>query len=628
MPSKEDLFKGFTIGDWEVLPARGVLRQADTEIHPEPKVFEVLMALAQRDGDLVTRDELVDEVWGGRPTSDEPVNRCLSQLRGHLQDRRRPHQYVETLQRRGYRLMQPVELHAAQASLVEPASSTGLRQWKIVAAVLALGFLGTVLLSMREPMVDPVVNSVALLPIENLSGDPANSYIVEGIKNVLASRLSEIPHLRIKNTRVNYALEPSEIARRLDVDSVLSGAVQLEADTLKVTYLISRGADNVTVGSGEVNGNLDGIFSLQLRLATAVRNDLIGGSAPQLITEYTPDSGAYNSYLRGMYGRGLYEFEHRGEGDSLENAIAYFQESIRRDKSFGPAYLSLATAYALLPRYRNAPVVETNRLAIETVEIGIALDEKIRDAAGAIYGAVYHQQKRWAQSEAAYQQAISAPVVDSNGFSWYSRMLASVGRLDDALTQALAAVAIDPDNAVNNSRVAIVYTWLGMSDEAHEYFKRSRELGLAGTTHLLAYALLLTRDGRVTEARDMAIAALESGGSYPAWIDPVFAAFADPLREDSALRALDVASQNDTVTPIVEFVARARFGDVDGAMRIARRLEGVGELFEMDLLYIPELQRLRNHAEFMPLLEELGVVEYWEQANCRWDGQKANCDSS
>jgi len=628
MPSKEDLFKGFTIGDWEVLPARGVLRQADLEIHPEPKVLEVLLTLAQRDGDLVTRDELIDEVWAGRPTSDEPVNRCLSQLRGHLQDRRRPHQYIETLQRRGYRLMKPVELHAQQALPAEPASSAGLRQWKIVAAVLALGFLGTVILTMREPPVDPTVKSVALLPIENLSGDPANEYIVEGIKNVLASRLSEIPDLQIKNTRVNYALEPSEIARRLKVDSVLSGAVQLEAETLKVTYLISRGADNVTIGSGEVNGDLDRIFSLQQRLATAVHHDLVGGSAPQLLTENTPDSGAYNSYLRGMYGRGLYEFEHRGEGDSLENAIAYFQESIRRDESFGPAYLSLATAYALLPRYRNAPVAETNRLAIETVERGVAQDESIRDAAGAIYGAVYHQQKSWAQSEAAYRQAISARVVDSNAFNWYSRMLASVGRLDDALTQALAAVAMDPDNAVNNSRVAIVYTWLGMSNEAHEYFKRSRDLGFSGTTHLLAYALLLARDGRVAEARDVAIAATESGGRYDAWVDPVFAAFADPQEEDAALNALDVASRKGSVTPAVEFIARARFGDVDGAMLIARQLEGVGERFEMDLLYIPEIQPLRDHADFMPLLENLGVVEYWQQANCRWDGHKASCDSN
>jgi DNA-binding winged helix-turn-helix (wHTH) protein/TolB-like protein len=623
MWSKEELFEGFTIGDWEVLPARGLLRQGDNEVHPEPKVFEVLMALAQRDGDLVTRDQLIEAVWDGRPTSDEPINRCLSQLRGHLNDRQRPHQYVETLQRRGYRLMQPVVLHAQTAEPSVPeVTGAVLRQWKIVAAVLAAGFLGTIVLSMREPAIEPPIRSVAILPIENLSGDPANQYIVDGIKNVLAGRLAEIPDLRIKNTRVNYDMEPSEIAIQLDVDTVLTSAVQLQGETLKVTYLISRGRDNVTIGSGEVNGNVDGIFALQQRLAKSIHADLSGASAPQLITRYTPDSVAYNSYMRGMYA-----LEHRGESDNLENAITLFQESIGRDRFFGPAYLSLATAYALLPRYRNAPVAETNRLAVQTVEMGVAVDANIGDAAGAIYGSVYHQQKRWAESEAAYLQAISADVVDSNAFNWYSRMLASVGRLDDALTQALAAVAIDPDNAVNNSRVAITYTWLGMSDKAHEYFRRSDDLGLVYPTHQLARALLLFREGRIDEARDVAIAATGMDGDHAEWVDPVFAAFADPLQVDAALSVLQETTDGSSIEPTVEVIARTLFGDIDGAMAIARRLQGVGELFEMDLLYIPELQPLREHPDFMPLLKSLGVIDYWSQADCQWTGTKATCTS-
>ena len=624
MRSKEELFGGFTIGDWEVLPARGLLRQGDTEVHPEPKVFDVLMALAERDGDLVTRDELIDAVWDGRPTSDEPINRCLSQLRGHLNDRRRPHQYVETLQRRGYRLMQPVVLLEDRVAAATTAvSGGGLWHWKIVAAVLAIGFLATIMFSLREPAVDPEIRSVAILPIENLSGDPAKEYIVDGIKNALVSRLAEIPDLLIKNTRINYDMEPAEIADQLNVDAVLTGAVQLQGRTLKATYLISRGADGVTIGSGEVNGETDGVFALQQRLATSIHADLSGASASQLITLYTPDSMAYNSYMRGMYA-----LEHRGERPNLENAIALFQESIGLDRYFGPAYLSLATAYALLPRYRNAPVAETNRLAIQTVEMGVAVDENIRAAAGAIYGSVYHKQKRWAESEAAYREAISANVVDSNAFNWYSRMLASVGRLDDSLTRALAAVAIDPDNAVNNSRVAITYTWLGMSDKAHEYFKRSEDLGLVDETHELARALLLLREGRIDEARQLAkTAATEAGGGHAGWVDPVFAAFADPRRVDAAFQALQGDADGSAVSPTVELVARTLIGDIDGAMAIAQRLQGVGELFEMDLLYIEELRPLREHPEFMPLLETLGVIDYWEQANCHWNGQQAVCNS-
>ena len=619
MPTKEDLFEGFTIGEWEVLPGHGVLRRGDREERPEPKVFEVLLSLASRDGNLVTRDDLVNDVWDGRPTTDEPINRCLSQLRGHLDDRARPHQYVETLQRRGYRLMKPVQLHkhlepAQSGAAVKTGSS--LRLWRIVAAVMALGFLATIALTMRPPGPDPGIQSVAILPIENLSGDPANQYIVDGIKNVLARRLSEIPELAIKNTRVQYTEEPSRIAELLDVDSVLSGAVQLQGSTLKVTYLVSRGDDNVTIGSGEVNGDLDGIFSLQERLATEVRSELTGVPITDEVTVYRPNPDSYNRYMRGIYA-----LDHRGEADNLETAIELFQESIGLDENYGPAYLSLAMAYALLPYYRDLPFLETDRAAIQTVEKGIEVDSSIEDAAAAIYGSALHQQKKWSESEAAYRRAISANLVDATAFNWYSRMLSSVGRLDEALVQALAAEALNPVNGVINSRVAIAYTWLGNSEKAHEFFRRANRLGGKGNIHLLANALLLIREGRFDEAEKMAITGARIVGRSGDWIRPVFAAFRDPSLAAPALQALDQAD----LEPEIVVTARTMLGDIDGAMAEARRLEEPGEWFQMDLLFAPELQPLRDHPEFMPLLQRLGVVDYWKEAGCTFDGQKANC---
>ncbi len=623
MPSKEELFEGFTIGEWEVLPGHGVLRRGDQEERPEPKVFAVLLALASRDGNLVTRDDLVNEVWDGRPTSDEPINRCLSQLRGHLGDRARPHRYVETLQRRGYRLMQPVELRTERGGMPAQSSeapASSVRLWRIVAAVMAAGFLVTIALTMRSPDTDSGIHSIAVLPIENLSGDPANQYIVDGIKNVLARRLSEIPGIVIKNTRVRYVEEPSQIAKRLDVDTVLSGAVQLQDSTLKITYLVSRGADNVTIGSGEVDGDLGRIFSLQERLATEVRHDLTGETLPDEAAAYTPDPVAYNRYMRGMYA-----LEHRGEADNLENAIRLFQQSISLDEKFGPAYLSLATAYALMPYYRNLPVRETGRAAIQTVETGIAVDGRIADAASAIYGSSYHQEKKWSEAEAAYRRAISARPVDSTAFNWYSRMLNSVGRLDDALAQALAGEAIDPDNGVINSRIAIVYTWLGESEKAHEFFRRADELGGSGPMHLLAYALLMIREGKVGEAEEIAVTSARMAQQSTEWIRPVFSAFSDPTVTEDALAALERVSGDSVIEPEVLVTARTMLGDVDGAMAVARRLEEPGEWFQMDLLFVPELQALRDHPDFMPLLERLGVVDYWNTAGCTFDGRKASC---
>ena len=141
MIAEEELRHGFKLGEWEVLPLKGVLRKGDQEEKPEPRVFGVLLALAQRDGDLVTRDELVDELWDGRPTSDEPINRCLSQRRGHLGDKSRPHQYVETLTRRGYRLLKPVELLKPAEPAATPAdvpAAAAPSRWKAVAANLTL----------------------------------------------------------------------------------------------------------------------------------------------------------------------------------------------------------------------------------------------------------------------------------------------------------------------------------------------------------------------------------------------------------------------------------------------------------------------------------------------------------
>jgi len=620
MPSSEELLEGFTIGDWEIHPGQGVFRRGDEEVRPEPLIFKVLYSLAMRDGECVTRDDLIEDAWAGRPTADDPINRSIAQLRGHLDDKARPHQYVETLHRRGYRLMQPVRLHAGPRT-VEPEAATrsGARRWKIVAGVMAVGLLLSIALMIVERPVQANIRSIAVLPIDNLSGDPARQYVVDGIKNVLVRRLSEIPELAIVNAQVRYDLEPSEIASRLEVDSVLTGAVQLQGSMLKVTYLVLRGDDNVTVGSGEVNGDLDGIFALQERLADAVRDDLVGTSAPKLITLYTPDSRAYDSYMRGIYA-----YERRGEGDNLEQAIALFEESIELDEYYGPAYLSLATAYALLPYYRGAPVDVTSRQAIQTVEKGVSVDSNIKDAAGAVYGSVFHKQKMWAESAAAYERAISANVVDSSAFTWYSRLLASVGRLDDALIQAKAAVSIDPDNAVNNSRVAIVYTWLGDTEEAFTYFRRAVSLGASGVkTHDLPYALLLLREGRFDEATEIAVDASASESIDPRWVEPVFEAFLDPEQAEAGLRALD--DSEEVLAKEVLITARTVLGDIDGAMAIAAELEKPGETFQMDLLFTPELRPLREHPEFMPLLERLGIVDYWRDAGCIYDGHKAVC---
>jgi DNA-binding winged helix-turn-helix (wHTH) protein/TolB-like protein/Tfp pilus assembly protein PilF len=538
MLTTEELNEGFNLGEWEVLPLQGVLRRGEEEIKPMPKPFAVLMALAKRDGNLITRDELIEEVWEGKAFSDEPIQQAIALLRKHFGDKQ-PHKYIETLHRRGYRLIQPVDLHHKPDALdAEPATedSRSLRRWKAVTAVVAIGFVAIAIYALVDtPRSEPPLRSLAILPIENLSGDPANQYIVDGIKNVLAHRLSEIPDFAVKNMRKRYADEPVDVAEQLNVGHILTGIAQLQSGTLKVTYEITRGADGVIIGSGEVSGNLDSLFALQESLAAAVRDKLAGKETPRLITRQEPDSVAYNSYMRGIY-----RLEHRYETCNLKAAIGLFQESIRLDEAYGPAYLALATAFALVPEMPENCVADLDEsqdlaityldLAIETTEKGIAADESIRDAAGAIYGYYYHKRKNWIESEAAYQRAIGAAYVDSNSFNWYSRMLASVGRLDDALEMALRAEDIDPDNAVAISRIAIAYTWVGQDQMAREYFRRANELDHASPRYLYAHSFLPIRGQRWEQATDLMATGLDKAGVPTDWVAPYFAgSFADAL---------------------------------------------------------------------------------------------------
>jgi DNA-binding winged helix-turn-helix (wHTH) protein/tetratricopeptide (TPR) repeat protein len=622
MLTKEELDKGFNLGDWEVLPAKGLMQRGDEEVHPEPRVLAVLLALAERDGNLVTKDELIEDVWDGRAFGDEPLLRCISVLRGHFGDKR-PYEYIETLQRRGYRLLKPVELHTTAATPDEAPDlpQTDVRRWQAIAGIIAAGFVAIAAYMWVQSGAEPEPRSLAILQIENLTGDPGKDYVVDGIKNMLAQRLAGIPSFTIKNVHLQYQdIELSEIARRFKVEYLLSGDVQQQNGTYKVSYLITLGENGATTGGGEVSGPEDGLFDLQERLARAVRDDLAGPATQQLITQGEPDSAAYNSYMRGIFA-----LELRFDGDNLEIATELFKESIKLDENYGPAYLALATAYSLTHDYYGEPYEEMLELALATIEKGVSVDPTIEDASWAIYGRKFHQEKEWSKAEAAYLRAIKADVVDSNAFSWYSRMLASTGRLEAARDIALEGEDLDPDNPMVNSRIAMAQTWLGDDAEAYKYFDRSNALGATGNLHIMSNALLLYRGGKANESKKLSLAATELTETPNYWVEPVYRALADPRMRDAALSAVNQAWDEQLIIPDIVLIVRTLLGDLDGAMEIAELLEDEGEAFSTEMIFVPEIAPLRRHPDFMPLLDRLGIVAYWNELGCTWDGDRVHC---
>jgi hypothetical protein len=204
-------------------------------------------------------------------------------------------------------------------------------------------------------------------------------------------------------------------------------------------------------------------------------------------------------------------------------------------------------------------------------------------------------------------------------------MLASVGRREDALRQILMAQKMDPSSAVINSRVAIMYTWLGDAERAADYLERSTQLGGGGENQLFASALLMLREGRLEEAREMSRAATLDNGESSEWVDPVFAAMRDPSKREAALAAIESVTSSKHLDPRIDVVLRTMFGDVDGAMRIANQLAQPDASFELDMLFLPELLPLRQHPDFLQLMQKLGIQSYWQDNLCVWLDDSISC---
>ena len=260
MYEKDQIKAGFTVGDWQVRPSHGTLSRNGKLVQPEPKVFELLMVLAEHDGEIVSKDELIERIWDNRAMSDAPLTRCVTQLRRNLEDNERPYRYVQNVARRGYRLEEKVKLlDAPPASAandpVPPRRLGSLPALLVMAVVVVVAvLLARFIAGTPGSVEDGAPISVAVLPFENLDADDARAYRVNGFKVELLQSLASVNDLRVVNARKDFpGLSNREIAAVLDVDHVLEASVQHDGDQLKVSYYLTQAGDGFVTASGSVD---------------------------------------------------------------------------------------------------------------------------------------------------------------------------------------------------------------------------------------------------------------------------------------------------------------------------------------------------------------------------------------
>lgn len=441
------------IGDWLADPDTNRLDRAGDTVRVEPKVMEVLMALADRAGCVVGREELLQVVWPGVVVGDEVLTQAIIKLRRALGDNPRSPSYIETISKRGYRLIAPVaEAATAVSSPVSPAPAARRRlpaPWALVAIVFAVAGAGFALRSAVQPARLPAAGelavgrdeaslTVAVAPFESLGSAPDQAYLARGIGNDLLTDLARLPGLRvIRGSDPPPGQSPSRGARY-----VVSGSVQRAGDTLRINVHLTDAQTRQQLWSERFERPFADLFAVQDELTRKVcemlPRRLEAAVRQQRAKAYTRSLEAYDHFLRGQ---SLFLVRRPAEN---EQARAFYRRAIELDPRFARAYAGLAMTYAMDERLQpSAQTSQALARAMQLAESARQIDPDIPEVHWAI-GFVHAQGRRHEQAIESLQRAITLNRSYADAYALLGGIYTYVGAPDRSIPLLRTALRLDP----------------------------------------------------------------------------------------------------------------------------------------------------------------------------------------
>jgi TolB-like protein len=578
--------KGFQLGVCYIEPAESKIVSSRGPEHVEPRVMDVLMVLVGNAGQTVSREQLIDDVWNTTFVSDEVLSRCISLLRKHLGDDPRNPRYIETIPKKGYRLIAVV----SDLSIDEVEREV-------------------------PPRRASVYESIAVLPFANLSDDSEYEYFSDGMAEELLTLLAKTSDLKVaartsafffKDQNVDIRL----IGERLGVDVVLTGSVRHTGNLIRIAVQLLDTGTGYHIWSEIYEKLTADFFELQTELSSAIIGALRAamaagdGEGASESTSVTSDFHAYQLYLQGKF-----HLNRRGE-DPIRKSIDLFEAACARDESFVNAYIAMAKAYSVLPFYTGKPVDQYFERANAFATKALELDGRISEAHTVLAYTSMHMWE-WENAEQEFQCAIQGRSVDSSAHQWYGQFLSMVGELERSTQQILISYDLDPVSPAVNERLAFTYLLQGKNELADEQFKSSAALGFERTAILEPYFLLLWRMKRFDEM-EAQMAGIERRLSLDGgWALTVMQALTEPESGEERLLAL-LAEPYERVMSIAFGVA-IFIGQVDIAFDLANRMIDRKEL-NVETLFVPEAKALRRDDRFDNLAKRVGLYDYWEKS--------------
>jgi TolB-like protein/Flp pilus assembly protein TadD len=457
----------------------------------------------------------------------------------------------------------------------------------------------------------PKITSLAVLPLKNLSGDPAEDYFADGMTEEVIGRLAMIRGLRVisrtsamqfKDTR----LSAPEIARKLGVDALVEGSVIREGNRIRIHAQLIRASTDEHFWSETYDRELGDALTLESEVAQSIAQRVevtVTGEERARLTAARPVSPeAYESYLQGMVAKG----NSRAE---VEKRIAYFDDAIRKDPAFAQAYVGLADAYGTLGTvFVGAPPSETRPKVIKAARKALELDPDLADA-HVLLANIYTRQWKWAEAETEYRRALDLNPNDATAHEGFSDWLLCHGRMEEALAWARRARDLDP---LGTSGHAIGWTLFNAHryDEAIREFRNALEARPDDVIPLMPLGWALFYNHQAEEAIRVWEKAAAATDRSPAIIGNLIWAYARTGRRADALRLLAELKKRQQAgyVPAGAFVtAYLELGDNDEAFAWLERAYQEQSNVLIYIKVFPPYDSLRGDPRFQDLVRRVGL---------------------
>jgi TolB-like protein/DNA-binding winged helix-turn-helix (wHTH) protein/tetratricopeptide (TPR) repeat protein len=494
MQSREKVVYEF--GPFHFDSAQHLLFQNDQVIQLAPKAAETLAVLVENHGQLVEKDELMKAVWPDTFVEEANLTVHISALRRLFQDHADATGstgYIETVPRRGYRFVAPVlerlpatdgarQIPSAGQVVPESRSRSYWLRWAI-AGFCAIALLTAGIALQRRGhlfgFAARTIHSVAVLPLQNLSGDPSQEYLADGLTEALVTDLAQIHSLRVisRTSIMTYKgtkKKLPEIARELSVDAVVEGSVTRSGDHVQVTAQLIEAPTDTHLWAETYEGTQRDLLVLQNRMAQAivqqVRVTLTPEEKLRLTKIHLVSPESHEAYLQGR------SFWNRRTPPALLASMELYEKAAHLDPNSAEAYSAMAIAYVTMVATDQFPPQEMEGKAKAAAEKARSLDETLAEPHVALGMAKVMSAYDWTGADAEFQRAIEIDPSYAVAHHWYGFTLAHRGRFVEALREVHKAQEFDPLNLAVQESPAQIFYWARRYDECVAQSRKTLEL--------------------------------------------------------------------------------------------------------------------------------------------------------